>query len=566
VPTLDDVRRWRPEDLDVAFGQLGRARDRLLDADADLQAGRTPPGWLGEAADMAGREHERLAERTRRTVAAVTALRPAIARAAETLTEVHLELDRLTALAVERGYRIAPDGAVIPAAELPPPQLDPTAGQRRAADLDELGTGLAGVLRRADELDSTLAAALAAATSGLVDDGTGDGLTDAAVHVLGGERPPSPPPPDATPQQNADWWNSLTPAQQEHLLLTDPGLLGNRDGVPADVRDEANRARLDTETARIDAAITSTQARLDELDAGRPPTRFGEHAVRADQLAELQDQRDALNSIAGSIDAGPDRQLLLLDVDGHDEPRAAVAVGDVSTADHVAVYTPGFTTTVADSLPGAVKDVDLLRQNALNQLDRDGQPGATVAAVAWIGYDIPQWDTLTAPDRTVGTDTAAIAGGHHLARFLDGVTATRPDDPHLTAIGHSYGSTTTGYALQEAHGVDDAVLFGSPGPSTDDLSLLNIPPERIGLIEARHDPVADAGLFGGDPSDRSELTQLSSGSAELPGGQQLHEVTGHERYLENGSTSQHNLAATVAGLPGDRILTDDTSDYGDWLY
>jgi hypothetical protein len=445
------------------------------------------------------------------------------------------------------------------------------AQQLQDAELAELTTSLTGVLRRADELDTTLAAALTAAASGQVDDGTGTALFDAAVHVLGGDRPPPAPPPDATPGQNAAWWASLTPAQREHLLLTDPGLIANRDGLPAAVRDQANRARLDTEAARIDADIAATQARIDALP---PPAkvRFGgidqlsERLELGNELAELHDQRDALATVTETIAVDPDnRQLLVLDLNGNDEPRAAVAVGDVSTADHVAVLTPGFTTTVADSLPAVTNDVSALRENALNQLRDDDQPAATVAAVAWLGYDIPQFDTVVSSDRSVFDDDAAHEGGHALDRFLDGIATARPDhDPHLTALGHSYGSTTTGFALQETTSVDDAVIFGSPGASTGDLTQLNVPPGHLSVIEARGDVVADAGLFGPDPN-QLDLTNLSAEAASTPDGTPLSEATGHSGYLAAGSTSQHNLGATVAGLPGNRIFADDNSGFGDWL-
>ena len=50
---------------------------------------------------------------------------------------------------------------------------------------------------------------------------------------------------------------------------------------------------------------------------------------------------------------------------------------------------------------------------------------------------------------------------------MRGLAATNEnEDPHLTAIGHSYGSRTVGAATQQGDGipgVDDIVLVGSPG-------------------------------------------------------------------------------------------------------
>lgn len=571
--TLTDVRGWDPDGIEAAFRGIGQVRDRLLNLDTDLRTARPPANWLGAAADGAGREHERLAEHLRRTTAATTALRPALADAVDTVTAIRRDLAAADTLAAARGYTLTPTGGIDTATA--PPLTDEHQANRRQVDTTQLSDRLADLLRRAEQLDTTLAAALQQAAAETIDDGTGTTLAGAAEHVLG-VRAPSPPPPGTPPEQVAAWWNSLTSAQHEQLLLDNPAGIGNLDGIPATIRDEANQARLPGETARIDAAITDTQTRLDALTAqqAQHPVRFGEYSperVALDHhLADLRDQRDSLTIVADTLAADPaNRHLLLLDVDGGAEPHAAVAVGDVDTADHVAVYTPGLATTVADSLPGATNDLAALRENSLAQLDRatpPGQPTPTVATVAWLGYDFPEFDTLASPDQSVALDTSAQAGGHDLARFLDGITATRPDnDPHLTALGHSYGSTTTGFALHEAHGVDDAVVFGSPGITTDNPAELNVPPGHLGLIEARDDVVADLGAFGSDPNHLPGITNLSAEAATAPDGTPLAEVTGHEHYLAPGSTSQYNLGATVAGLPDNRIPTSDNSGFGDFL-
>lgn len=38
-----------------------------------------------------------------------------------------------------------------------------------------------------------------------------------------------------------------------------------------------------------------------------------------------------------------------------------------------------------------------------------------------------------------------------------------PESKHLTLIGHSYGSTTLGYALGRGETADDIAFVGSPG-------------------------------------------------------------------------------------------------------
>jgi hypothetical protein len=249
----------------------------------------------------------------------------------------------------------------------------------------------------------------------------------------------------------------------------------------------------------------------------------------------------------GAAAAGADRRLLLLDLD-RARPRAAVATGDVDTADHVAVLTPGFGNTVGDDLPGVVDTAGALRDRSAAVLDRAGRDRESVAAVAWLGYDVPGGPL------NVGTADAARRGGADLAHFYDGIDAARRTDPHLSALGHSYGSLTTGYALQQAHGVDDVVLFGSPGMGTDDVGDLHVPAGHTGVVEAPWDPVADLGWFGDDPNRLDGVTGLSARAAILPDGATAAGSVLHAQYLTPGTTSQYNIAATVAGLPDQRIL------------
>ena len=84
---------------------------------------------------------------------------------------------------------------------------------------------------------------------------------------------------------------------------------------------------------------------------------------------------------------------------------------------------------------------------------RSTATAASVATVTWMGYDAPQINEVTDWPRSVGMPGLAMRGGEDLAGFLKGINASRLQDPHLIALGHSYGSLTTGYALQHGgHG------------------------------------------------------------------------------------------------------------------
>jgi hypothetical protein len=177
-----------------------------------------------------------------------------------------------------------------------------------------------------------------------------------------------------------------------------------------------------------------------------------------------------------------------------------------------------------------------------------GAAGADgVAAVTWLDYEAPQWDELFEPSHSVLLPLDAERAGVPLASFVVGIDAARERAPHLTLLGHSYGSTTAGYALQVGTGVDDAVLFGSPGLGTSDVADLRVGPGHAWLLEARGDAVADLGVFGADPSGLPAMVQLSSDATPLPSGLLGAESTGHSGYLALGSTAAWNIAAVVAG-------------------
>lgn len=108
------------------------------------------------------------------------------------------------------------------------------------------------------------------------------------------------------------------------------------------------------------------------------------------------------------------------------------------------------------------------------------------------------------------------------------------------------------------------MLFGSPGASTDTLTDLRVPPGHVGVLEARQDAVADLGSFGGDTNQLDGVTNLSAREETAPDGTPLRESVGHSDYLAPGTTSQHNIAATVAGLHDQRV-TGDNDGLGDAL-
>ncbi len=198
---------------------------------------------------------------------------------------------------------------------------------------------------------------------------------------------------------------------------------------------------------------------------------------------------------------------------------AAVAYGDPDTADHTAVYVPGIMqdgTQIDENGNQALN----LYEETINQMAAEDPPRAgSVSTIAWIGYDSPNfnpestmpWDLIDSGGdvgHTV-TEANAQAGGIALSQFVDGLNSTHTggDQPHLTVIGHSYGSTTSSYAAAGGMDADSLVLIGSPGASegVHHASDLNMPAGQVFVGAADNDPVSwlggEDGLFPGTWDD-----------------------------------------------------------------
>lgn len=265
-------------------------------------------------------------------------------------------------------------------------------------------------------------------------------------------------------------------------------MVGNRDGVKAADRSKANLNLMDQERRSFSA----------ELD------RLKRENGDSDEIAQIDERIKALDAISGMMHnpdgtINADRQLMSPDMTG-DHPKAAVANGDVDTAQHVAVFTPGMNSTVDGNMHSYVEDMQGVRNSAQDMLLKNGNP-ANVATVTWLGYEPSSFDDPTSL-MGLASDENAQVGADKLAHFDEGINASRTDDPHMTALGHSQGSIVTGISLGHAGtGVDDAAVFGSPGIS-----------DHFGVENTAH----DLKIFEGTPTtSRQMVIQLPSGFPKL---------------------------------------------------
>ncbi|MGW6097952.1 alpha/beta hydrolase [Streptomyces sp. NPDC055157] len=266
-------------------------------------------------------------------------------------------------------------------------------------------------------------------------------------------------PLDATPAGRKAWWDGLTQNQRDRYLAVSPDRIGNLDGIPAATRDTANRENL-----------RDLMGKLEGQD----------DAKSKEQLAGLREIDRQLK------ENGKQPPMFLLGIGDEGNGRAIVSYGNPDTSKNVSAYVPGLNTSLDEEF--AKNDLKRARDTAIGAQGYD----RSSAAIVWLGYDAPQSPDGLGSLAVMG-DGRAVKGGAAYSDFMGGIAATNQNkDPHLTAIGHSYGSRTVGAATQRPGGipgVDDIVLVGSPGVGVDHAVDLGVGAGHVFVGAAANDPV-----------------------------------------------------------------------------
>lgn len=482
--TTSTLQCWEPDTLARVARQARSRADELRSLAGVLERGAL---WCGTAARAQEAAVEGLTGDLRAAARDLDLLAAVWSAAAAAVAPALALLARAFALAAAHGLVVELDGRVV----LPQPVEDALASAAEAAQA--LAQQAVAAVREADHEAAVATAAVRWLPDGFL------GLLAGALLAYG-VRMRGLPAPGLAPAEVAAWWGSLTTQEQQTLEQTDPERVGRLDGVPVAVRDRANRVVL----AR---AV---------------------HDPAFDQLRVL-----------GAVIAAASRPgAVLLDLDLSSSGRAAVAFGDLETADHVAVLVPGLNAHVAGALGGLVSSAQALRERALSK------GAGTVATLAWIGYDAPGWVAVASDDRAQRGAPALRS----VLRGIDARAAATGRDPHVTVSGHSYGSLVAGYALRERTGADDLVTLGSPGVSVDRADQLWVRAPHVFVAEAGTDPVGDLGRFGADPSsDAFGARQVQTDGRHDPFQERLSGIGWHTHYYDRGTESLDNLALVTVG-------------------
>ena len=551
MATWADIQSWElsyvEEAEDLIEAKVREAREII----ADLEHAANDIRSQGEGPD---RMRERLTEIQDKLDSRLNELTEyALATA-----ELHGYVSRVVAkrksaweVAAEVGYDIPESGVVQPS--LPEMRFEPVASK-----FAELRDYVDDAVRIATEAEETVGPRYQALADGqyVLAEGrrsASAGLADDAD-------------PSWSPEEVSVWWALLSESEREALINKDPEKYGNLNGIDMASRAKANELALN---GHLDAAgnripgtglIEKTQNELDELNQEIERMREKGQGIPLYVLEKqynLQNRLADLNAISEQLGGNAGATLLVLEPGELGENvRAAIAIGDVDNAQHVATFVPGMGSNFRDNGRLNVEFAKNLKWAA----DTYGAPtDGSVAAIAWIGYEAPADITKTG-DLSVTSIDKAEAGAEKLNGFVTGIHSWRSErglDVHQTIVPHSYGSTTAGIAMRDiGEGVvDDLVYTGSPGAGVHSVGTLGVDADHTWVSATPHlDPVRGIGpdsTFGRNPEHLEGIGHLpgdTSGGEGYKHGIWHRPDGNHSSYFHKPETEdKHNYALEDIG-------------------
>ena len=363
--------------------------------------------------------------------------------------------------------------------------------------------------------------------------------------------------PSWTPEEVSVWWKLLSESEREALINKDPEKYGNLDGIDMASRAKANELVLlgpkDASGQHVPGAGLLGQAERDLAEAeaalvgatsnlAAPDLKRKEAQNRVDDLRALRDQMKVDGVTLVALQPGKPGENV----------RAALAIGDVDNADHVATLVPGRTTNCRDSSADNVTYAQNLRKAAARQGNIDP---SKVATIAWMNYHAPQ----SGPDARTTTATLARAGADPLRNFATGIHSWRSErgmDVHQSIIPHSYGSTTAGIAMRSIGKdvVDDFAYTGSPGAGVASVGTLGVDKEHVWVSGIDHlDWVRGMGPdedFGRNPEQLEGIGHLSGDVSGAKGYDPNHfgnPYGHHSMYFVEPRVGEENLVLNDLG-------------------
>ena len=576
-----DVKDWDPSPLDSIAADFLEATQGLRSAHATGEDALGAVRSEGVAVNaMRSSTISNLASLDR-ALTNVSGVLFAIEGARDGVATIKARVEDAMAYASAKNCTIASDGSV---------NCTPTDAVDKQAIIDArtskitLTEKVKTILEDAERVDSELCSALKAVNTDTYTDG--DGADNKVVGV------PDFPQANWSPSQNAAWWRALPEERKRFLTEHCPDDIRHLDGLPATIRDEANRNALygyvdaygnKRQGALADAKQAAEEAKTEyriaygrrSLFPGLKQLYSDENAakLKLDQaekvLNDLETLEKQINNDGRKEDDPARRYLLDFNYDTkHHRSTAIVASGNPDTASYVSTLVPGIGTNVHDSLPQYMEINDRLRQLTKHA----GVDLKNVAAISYLGYVAPKNSFHDLGIFQAADIDYAKEGAPKIARFMEGLRAHGNANNHTflnTLATHSYGSTAGGIAAtQTAPGtIDRLILTGSPGSGVQSIDQYNVPKGHVYESSAyAGDMVEGLGTdrsYGKNPQKLEGMSHISGDVSDTDLNRRLfrifpnpkfeatstsfHPLSNHSEYFKEGSRAAEDIAHILAG-------------------
>ena len=547
--TWADIQEWRSDYVNEAQQTIEDALRTAREIVDDLEYAANDIRSEGQGPDQMRQQLSAIQDRLDSRINELTEYALATAELHGYVSRVVAKRESAWEVAAEVGYDIPESGVVQPS--LPEMRFEPVASK-----FAELRDCVDDAVRIATEAEETVGPRYKALADGQYTMSEGRHSESAG---LANDADPS-----WSPEEVSVWWKLLSDSEREALINKDPEKYGNLDGIDMASRAKANDlvlyGRRDAAGNRIAGTGLLEQARQEynELEAEFKAEQEATRGVVSPKLQELGRRREAarirmqdLEALDKALDGRSDVSLVTLQAG---EPGknvlAALAIGDVDNAEHVATMVPGMTTNCRDSTALNLGYAYNLRDAAV----RAGADKSNVATIAWLGYDAPP----ALPDLSVASTAQAEAGADPLRKFATGIHSWRSErgmDVHQSIIPHSYGSTTAGIAMRSIGKdvVDDFAYTGSPGAGVASVGTLGVDKDHVWVSAVpHHDAVQGVGTdgnFGLDPKTLKGIGHLSGDASGAKGYSTygLNPVANHSSYFVAPEPGKENHALNDLG-------------------
>ncbi|BBX28147.1 alpha/beta hydrolase [Mycolicibacterium alvei] len=544
--SISQVEASNPEILVLSGADIGTRAARLATQMDQQRAAieQLRAGWTGTSSDAAIASATASLERMQRLHASLTKLQTVLSGGGGELVQQRSRILSFVGQLEGRGWQVADDGTV---------SVRPGSVLDFYSKLSPVNRMLlrAMAAKASAELKSMLA------QFETTDNKVGQQVRD-AVAPLNAPDPKQSPDPNSpkalvdrlagmTPDQRSEFLAGLSPETLHEMVLADPQVMGNTDGVPFETRIEANDINIRNALAEEKAKEHPDEARVKQLEA---------------MLTPIKDPN-------GSGAMVP-RKFVGFSTEGNG--RMIEMIGEIKPGiKGVGVVVPGTNTNLNGSASNHASAVELAKQS--------GSP-----VFLYMGDDFPQGlDNAADPKYAASMAPKLVSFGHEIDRA---VGAGAPGTP-VTYIGHSYGGAVVGTAEQmglradrvlHASSAGTGILtegYTNPNPNVQRYSM-TAPGDPIALVQSLPRDVSLSSIpgvdsipgiphnvdgrignpLGGlpsatDPDRIPGVTRLDTGYYSPEGAHPNQIIVGtdaHGKYWDDyDSDAFHNMAAVISG-------------------